>query len=98
MSTRGPLQLSSALIRGAAAILLFGALWIVECPEWAARLGLDCYLFITISYFVLCPGLALVGIIIVVKDVVQHRLPLQAAIGACLAAGLLTWLWTHPPR
>jgi hypothetical protein len=90
--------LATSLLLSLSALLVFSALWFLGCPRWAERAGLRCDLIIGVTYFAVCPGLALLGLIFSTRDMVHRERRIEAIVAFCISAALLAWYWMRPPR
>jgi hypothetical protein len=98
MTVKRTSQLATSLLLSTFALALFAALWVVECQPWMEHLGVRCDILIGVSYFAICPGLAVLAVIFAARDVVHEARRRQALAAFTLASGLLIWLWMNPPH
>src|SRR3954471_11176892 len=50
------MRIATSLTLSITSLLLFAALWTVDCPIWLERIGFSCCLAMSLSYFVLSPA------------------------------------------
>jgi hypothetical protein len=87
--------ITTSLLLASIALLLFALLWFARCPDWFTRFQIPCDLIVGVSYFAICPTLAMLAVGFSVRDLTRKGQRMQAAAALFMSLGLTAWYWTN---
>ena len=89
--------IATSLILSSLALVVFGALWFVQCPAWLDRVHVPCALIVGVSFLAVCPTLAVLGLLFSVRDLIRKGKRIQGLAALSISVALLAWYWLNPP-